>query len=411
MIFLKVFFKSVVNSRPFMVAKFDAAQKKSTLHRVLCVMGSCLLAGGIASCTSVPKPQAKDVLVPERAQEIEPTWSASLAPFGSFLVPHVSGSLITFASDSGLITQLDARTGQTLWTLDLKEPLSSGLGSDGTRYSVTTKNNQILTFDAKGLLWKSALNVQSITSPLVAGERVFVLMADRSVVAMDGQTGRLLWTQQKAGDPLTLNQKGVLLAVQDTLIVGFSGRLVGLNPLSGQARFETPIAVPRGVNDLERLVDLVSPVYRFGDMVCVRAFQAQVGCVNAQRGNLLWSRSSNGDQGLSGNDEAIAGVQSNGTVLAWSRTTGEKVFESDMLKYRKLTTPLVLPEGLVISDSTGVIYLMSLKDGRLLNKADSRTQASLGTLLPIEGGFLYASKAGDIKAFKLSAANVKLKAQ
>ena len=203
----------------------------------------------------------------------------------------------------------------------------------------------------------------------------------------------------------------MLLAVQDTLIVGFSGRLVGLNPLSGQAKFETPIAVPRGVNDLERLVDLVSPVYRFGDMVCVRAFQAQVGCVNAQRGNLLWSRSSNGDQGLSGNDDLLTSVESNGMVMAWSRTTGEKIFESDLLKYRKLTTPLVLPEGLVVSDSTGVIYLMSLKDGRLVNKTDSRTQASLGAILPIEGGFLYASRAGNVKAFKLSSANLKLKSQ
>ncbi len=378
-----------------------------SLKKVLPVLGFCALGLLLSACSSVPKQQAKEVLVSRAAQEVNPSWGATLAPFGAFMVPHVNGSLITFASESGLITQLDAREGKTLWTLDLKEPLSSALGSDGVRYSVTTKNNQLLTFDQKGLLWKSALSAQSITPALVAGERVFVLLADRSVVAFDGQNGRLLWTQQRVGDPLTLNQKGVLLAVRDTLVVGFSGRLVGLNPLTGQAKFETPIAVPRGVNDLERLVDLVAPAYRFGDLVCVRAFQAQVGCVNAQRGNLLWSRSANGDQGLAGNDDLVVGVESNGMVLAWSRTTGEKLFDTDVLKYRKLSSPLVLPEGIVISDSTGMVYLLSLKDGHVLNKIDSQTQASLGLSVPLEGGFLYASRAGKIKAFKLPSTNVK----
>lgn len=377
------------------------------LQRVLPVLGSCVLGLLLTACSSVTKQQAKDVVVSRVAQEVSASWSATVAPFGAFMVPHVNGSLITVASESGLVTQLDARDGKTLWTLDLKEPLASALGSDGVRYAVTTKNNQLLTFDQKGLLWKSALSAQSIMPALVAGERVFVLLADRSVVAFDGQNGRLLWTQQRVGDPLTLNQKGVLLAVRDTLVVGFSGRLVGLNPLTGQAKFETPIAVPRGVNDLERLVDLVSPAYRFGDMVCVRAFQAQVGCVNAQRGNLLWSRSANGDQGLAGNDDLVVGAESNGLVLAWSRTTGEKLFESDALKYRKLSSPLVLPEGVVISDSSGVIYVLSLKDGHVLNKIDSQTQTSLGLSVPLEGGFLYASRAGKIKAFKLPSTNAK----
>jgi outer membrane protein assembly factor BamB len=94
-------------------------------------------------------------------------------------------------------------------------------------------------------------------------------------------------------------------------------------------------------------------------------------------------------------------------VLAWSRTTGEKLFETDALKYRKLSPPLVLPEGIVISDSTGMVYVLSLKDGHVLNKLDSQTQASLGLSVPLEGGFLYASRAGNIKAFKLPTTNVK----
>lgn len=376
---------------------------KITSFAVLLVCACLSLLG----CTSTTKPKAKDVVLAQVAQEIESGQSFTIAPFNAFMVPYVNGSQMTFASESGVITQWDVKSGKLLWSLDLKTPLSSALGSDGVRFSVTTKTNQVLTFDQTGLLWKSALSAQSITPPLVAGERVFVLLADRSVLAMDGQSGRLLWTQQRTGDPLTLNQKGVLMAVKDTLLVGFSGRLLGLNPLTGQAKFETPIAVPRGVNDLERLVDLVSPAYRYGEVVCVRAFQAQVGCVNTQRGTLLWSRVSNGDQGLSGNEDMVVSTESNGVVLAWSRTSGEKLFDTDVLKYRKLSAPLVLNQAIVVSDNQGVIYLLSLKDGHLLNKLDTQTQATLGLSLPFEEGFLYASRAGKVRLFKLPAANVK----
>jgi outer membrane protein assembly factor BamB len=41
--------------------------------------------------------------------------------------------------------------------------------------------------------WRQKLPAQVYAAPLVAGARVFVLAADRSVSAFDGQTGRRLW--------------------------------------------------------------------------------------------------------------------------------------------------------------------------------------------------------------------------
>jgi len=406
-----VTFSSFHSPLPALAHWAPLATLKVSKVRLMAWVTLCALGPLLMSCSSTTKPQAKEVVLSQVAQVIESAQSFTIAPFNAFMVPYVKGSQMTFASENGTITQIDLKEGKVLWTLDLKTPLSSGVGSDGVRYTVTTKSNQVLTFDQKGPLWKSAMTALSITPPLVAGERVFVLLADRSVLALDGQSGRILWTQQRSGDPLTLNQMGVLMAVKDTLVVGFSGRLLGLNPLTGQSKFETPIAVPRGVNDLERLVDLVSPAYRFGDMVCVRAFQAQVGCVNTQRGTLLWSRVSNGDQGLSGNEDLVVSTESNGVVLAWSRTSGEKMFETDVLKYRKLSAPLVLSQGIVVSDNQGVVYLLSLKDGRLLNKLDTQTQATLGLSQPLDTGFLYASRAGKIRVFNLPLTNVKLTPQ
>ena len=195
-----------------------------------------------------------------------------------------------------------------------------------------------------------------------------MLTADRSVLAFDGATGQKLWTQQRLGEPLVLRQAGVLAAFKNTLLVGLSGRLAGLDPSNGVIVWESAIATPRGTNDMERLVDLVGPSDRMGDVVCARAFQAQIGCVDAQKGQGIWTRPSVGDRGLSGNANLVVAPLANGVVQAWRREDGERVWETERLKYRLLSAPLVTPKGVVIADSGGFVYVLSLSDGTLLNR-------------------------------------------
>jgi outer membrane assembly lipoprotein YfgL len=354
----------------------------------------------MVSCTSVKRPEPKEVTLGEKRVAVSKGWSASVAPIKAYLTPYANASLLVLASENGRVQALSIESGQPLWSLDLKTPLNAGVGGNGEHFAVITQDNQLVVFTAKGELYRTPLLAQGLTTPLVAGGRVFTLLADRSVAAYDLIKGNKLWSQQRAGDPLILNQKGVLLAVHDTLIAGFSGRLVGMNPNTGAAKFETPIAVPRGVNDLERLVDLVAPAYRFGDVVCVRAFQAQVGCVNAVRGNLLWTRSANGDLGLSGNADVLIGVESNGVVLAWARTSGERVWDSDRLKYRRLSAPLITDKGLVLADSVGDVFVMDLKDGAVVQRLTLAQGGLVGGPIAHGKGFVVVTQKGWVQSYQ-----------
>ncbi len=202
----------------------------------------------------------------------------------------------------------------------------------------------------------------------MAGARVFVLTADRAVTGYDGQTGRKLWSQQRPGEPLVLRQGGVMLAVGNTLVVGLSGRMVGLDPLTGAVRWEAPLAAPRGINDVERLVDLVGSVARDGETVCARAFQTAVGCANAARGAVLWTKPANGNEGVSGDGTLVFGTEADGKVVAWKRENGERAWITDRLQYRGLTAPLALGRSVVIGDNTGLVHMLSREDGTPLNR-------------------------------------------
>lgn len=334
--------------------------------RLFAALAAAALLGACASGSEKPKPAE---LAPNTALlGVRLAWNAKMGEVAFPLSAHVNGANVAVASSDGTVAVLDASSGREQWRASAGGELASGVGGDGKVWSVVTRANDVVALEAGRVLWRQKLEALSNTAPLVAGGRVFVLAADRSVTAFDGQSGRRLWNQSRPGEPLVLKQPGVLLAVGDTLVVGLSGRLVGISPGNGAVRWEAPIASPRGTNDVERLVDLVGRVSRVSDVVCVRAFQSAVGCVNAGRGNVLWTKPSNGFQGVDGDDRLVFGSETDGTVTAWKRADGEKAWSTDRLKYRSLTAPLAVGRSVAFGDGTGFVHLLSREDGTPLNR-------------------------------------------
>jgi outer membrane protein assembly factor BamB len=334
-------------------------------------------------------------------QDVRPVWTAQMGAVDFPLVVSARDDRIALANSQGVVAVLDAQTGKDIWRLKLDQAISAGVGSDGQQVAVVTRNNELVTLRDGKVQWRKTMPAQSFTPPLVAGARVFVLTADRSVIAFDGATGRQLWTQQRPGEPLVLKQAGVLLAFKNSLVVGLSGRLTGIDPNTGVIRWESAIATPRGTNDVERLVDLASPFDRRGDVVCVRAFQASIGCVNAERGQSVWTRPSNGELGVSGNDTLVIAPLTNGVVQAWDRTTGERLWETERLKYRLLSAPLVTPRGVLIADNGGWLYLLSLADGALLNRIKLDTNTLAAPPVAVGNRFVVVSREGRVTGLEI----------
>lgn len=338
------------------------AKTASTAIISIAFLSGCAMLGG----SSKPKPA--DLPAVSALVSAKQAWSTRIGPINFPIDVNVSGTTVMVAGGDGSVAALDARTGADLWRMTVGAPIAAGVGSDGKIAAVVTRSNDLVAVRDGRELWRQRLSAQAYTSPFVAGGRVFVLTADRSVNAFDGQTGVKLWTQQRPSEPLVLRQSGVMLAVGDTLVAGLAGRLVGLNPSNGSVRWEAPIASPRGINDVERLVDLVGRVSRDGDVVCARAFQASIGCVNATRGSLIWSKPANGSQGIHGDERLLFGTESDGVVTAWRRTDGERAWTTEVLRYRNLTAPLVVGRSIAIGDFSGMVHLLSRENGAALNR-------------------------------------------
>ena len=318
---------------------------------------------------SAPKPAdlgANVVQLP-----IRQAWSLRVPALKDALRVHVQADNVVVASSDGTVVSVQASNGRENWRGQAGKPLQTGAGSDGRYAAVVTTSNELVVLEAGTKRWSQALGASAFTAPLVAGGRVFVLAADRSITAFDAQNGARLWTQKRDGEPLVLRQQGVLQAHGNALLAGLSGRLVALNPDNGAIVWEAPLASPRGTNDVERLVDLVGPASRIGNVVCARAFQASVGCVDASRGQTLWAQTAKGAVGIDADAEYVYGTESNGIVQAWSRTDGAKQWSVDRFQHRKLTAPLVLGRSVVTGDESGWVHVLSRTDGAHLNRLNT----------------------------------------
>jgi outer membrane assembly lipoprotein YfgL len=327
-----------------------------------------LLVAALVACAGPEKPKPVDLGPNMPLIGIRSAWTSNIGVVSFPLQIQVVGDSVFVAASNGVVAAIDANTGSDLWRLALGTSLSAGVGSDGHSAAVVSRENELIAVTAGKEAWRQKLNALTLTAPLVAGSRVFVLSTDRSVSAFDAATGRKLWQQQRNGDALVLGYSGVILAVGDTLVVGLGGRLVGMNPTNGNVRWEAPIANSRGTNEVERLVDLVAGVSRVGDIVCVRAFQSGLGCVEADKGRVVWSTSASGSTGLHGDGAMVIGAESDGKIQAWRRADGERLWASDRLRYRALTAPLVAGRSLVVGDGSGTLHFLSAQDGEPLNR-------------------------------------------
>jgi outer membrane assembly lipoprotein YfgL len=355
----------------------------------------------LLACSSAPKPKIAELPPNPAIVQLKPLWSANLPAIRFSLQPKLVDQQLALATSDGTLALLNAATGKELWTFKTGTPLTAGLGFDGEHLAVLTTNNELTVVRQGKQLWRQRLNSHTLTPPLVAGMRVFVVGGDRTVWAFDVLTGRMLWQQTRRGEALVLRQPGLLMAVNDTLVVGFSGRMAGLNPNTGALRWEASVAAPRGTNDVERLVDLVSPASRDDDVVCARAFQAAIGCVQAARGSLIWSKSSSGALGLSGNASQLFSVEQDGTLQAWSRASGDKQWSVNWLRARQSVAPMFARGMVFVGDAAGQLHVFAAADGKLLGRTLIDPAGLAMAPLTLGNSLLTVAVSGKVQAWAL----------
>ncbi len=355
----------------------------------------------LAACSSTPDKPTPTALTPLTSQRtVTPLWSAQVGPVGNVLAMNTASGRLAVVSQNGLVSVMNAETGSLTWQFPLNTPISAGIGGDGLRYAVVTQANELVTLSDGKVLWRAKLPANAFTTPLVAGGRVFALTTDRTVLAFDGATGQRLWSQQRSGEALVVRQAGILTTFQENLLVGLSGRLVAMSPSNGVSRWESTVGSSRGTNEVERLVDLVAGVSRVNNVVCARAYQTAVSCVDATRGSVVWTRAAQGHVGVTGNETWVFGSETDGKFFAWNRTSGQVAWQTDSLRFRGLTAPSFADGQLLVGDELGWLHWLDPKNGQTLARVQLDSSGIAATPLRVGKNWVSVSKNGLLQAYR-----------
>jgi outer membrane protein assembly factor BamB len=88
--------------------------------------------------------------------------------------------------------------------------------------------------------------------------------------------------------------------------------------------------------------------------------------VNAERGALLWSKNFGGTEAIAADDEFLVGADATDRLSAWRASNGDAAWSSEKLKFRGLSSPLMVGKTVVFGDSEGFVHWLSRDKGESL---------------------------------------------
>lgn len=341
--------------------------------RFISHIAALALLGALTACgSSKPEPAALESLDAKSASaRATIAWSMRVGEVQPTAALALAAGRAAVASADGDLVVLDAASGREAWRAQIQGNVSAATGFDGRYAAIVTDANELQVFDQGKLLWRERQPGRVLTAPVVAGERVFLQAVDRSVRAYDVLDGRWLWSYQRPGaEPLALGSRLVIQPFRDTLLIGQSNRLVGLDPLKGTPRFDVNVGTPRGSNEVERLADLVGPMARVDDEACVRVFQFSVACLELNRGSVRWSRPQAGTQSVAADRRVVVGADGSDRLTAWKTENGDFLWRVDRFIHRGLGAPVVWGERVVVGDADGYVHILDKADGRTVGRIE-----------------------------------------
>ncbi len=288
------------------------------------------------------------------------------------LTPAVGDDTVFTADRRGRVTALNLDDGRSLFEVDTGLPVSAGPGMGWEHLLLGTSEAQVAAlFKETGeKRWTAEVSSEVLAPPVADQGIVVVHAADDAVFALAEDSGKPLWSYGKSISRLTLRGVSAPKIVDTAVLVGFAnGRMAALRLKDGKLLWERQLAVPRGVSELERIVDIDSaPVVHEG-MLYVTAYYGGVIAASLVDGEVIWRNTdivANTTPAVSWRYVFVTDTA--GDVWGLDSATGRAYWKQEALHRRQVTAPVVFDDYLVVGDYKGYVHFLAQEDGRQVGR-------------------------------------------
>lgn len=324
--------------------------------------------------------------------------------------PVWSDGLVIFGSDDGLVRALDARTGSLRWAWRTNGPVPSTPAVADGRVHVLSYDGRLHTLDATTgePLWRFATGGERrfearglhgatprgqtmadpydvfLSSPAVAGGRVYVGSSDGHLYALDAATGALRW-KQATGDVVHASP-----AVEGGRVVvgSWDGRLYCFDAVTGAPAWRFQAGVDPLMHNQQGFQS--SPAIADG-VVVVGGRDSQLYAIDLTTGLERW-RFSTGSSWVVGSPAVAHGrvyfaTSDSSLVHALDVASGRPVFQQQAQAYM-FSSPVVAGQVLLIGQLNGTLQARDGTTGSLLWQfTTDAARRNAGWVLTADGRF------------------------
>lgn len=324
---------------------------------------------------------------PEPLPEIKETatskilWQAKVSGAGEFeFTPVVDAGYAYAVGGDGELVKIDAISGKQEWRVSTGEKVSGGVGIGGSLVMVGTQKGVVYAYDISGKLqWKSRLTSEILSAPKYFDGVVIVRTGDSRIYGINAYDGSRKWVYEHISPALTLRSSAGVAVDSGAVYAGFAGgKLVAVRADNGKLLWETAVAQPKGVTEIERIADITSLPVVDGPLIYAVAYQGKIAAIDRTTGRVVWNRDISSLTGLSTEDARIFVSHATGSVYALDYATGKTYWRQAALKNRQLSTPMPMGSLIAIGGVEGYVHFLSREDGALA----SRVQTDKSAVMP-----------------------------
>jgi outer membrane protein assembly factor BamB len=376
-----------------------------TATRLVAVAAMALLA---AACD-----KEKDIAPPAELVDFDATvsidrvWSANTKGGDDVLrlglQPAVKDDRVYVAGHGGDVRALELASGRELWRVFLDIPLAGGPAVGEGIVAVGSSGGDLIALDAESGAerWKVTTGGEVLAAPTIAGGIVVVRTVDGRLRGLKVADGVEAWNYEQPVPRLTLRGNGTPVVDGDMVIAGLdNGKVIALSLGSGELLWSTTVAPSHGRTEIERLVDIDSPVRVVGDDVFVVGYQGRIAMLARDTGQLWWGRDLSSHRGLAVDGDTLYVTTAESTVVALRRRDGTPVWSQDAMIRRSLTAPALAGGALVVGDFEGYLHWLDAATGELI--ARGKTGGGRMSNAPVAAGglLLLETDEGEVQAWR-----------
>ena len=329
---------------------------------------------------SVPGSQLfsqKEKIIPLKVlKEVKPTivlktlWQVQTgsASANSKIHPFIGTHAVIVAGGTN-ISAWDKSSGKSIWKNNIGESISGGVnGGDSPIIFLGTDHGNALALDEKTgkTLWIKHLNAEILSVSTAKNGRVVFRTIDGKLHGLSTQSGDIAWQQQQLTPVLSLYGASVPVLAGPYVIAGFdNGKLAAYELQKGSPIWEATLTLPRGDNELDRMVDVDGKLKALGSAMFTTSFHGRVSGIDLKTGKIHWAKKHSSYTGADANPDGIYTADEAGNIWRLEPQTGHPMWKMDDLIRRTPTTPTLIRSNLIVTaDKKGHLHFINTSNGQ-----------------------------------------------